>query len=430
MTRLPRIRASLIFGSRTVLASRRLRGILLVLGPGLISGFADNDAGGVTTYSIAGAQYGYGLMWVLLASMIALGITQEAGVRLGLATGQGLASLIRERFGVRWTLFAVGTMLAANLGDTVAEFAGIAAALDLFGVPPSISAIASAALVVLLLARGNFTPIQYALLIAGAAVSAAYAVSAILAHPDWGLAARSLVVPGLTLDGAYLLTVVGTVGTTITPWGQSFIQSFAADKGLRRSDLWPARLDVTLGALVTNTVAAFIVVACAATLFAHGQTAIGSAADAAVALGPLAGRFATVLFAAGLLAASLLGLATVPLTSAYSACEALGFERGLHWRWRQAPAFYGLLTFFIGSSALFVVIPGLPLISVLFLSQVFDGLLLPIILVFVMLLTRNRAILGDLTSGRVLQSLGWLVTGVISLLSVALVVSAILGGRG
>jgi NRAMP (natural resistance-associated macrophage protein)-like metal ion transporter len=429
MTKLPRRRASPVLGSRTAIASRRLRAVLLVLGPGLISGFADNDAGGITTYSIAGAHYGYGLMWVLLASMLALGITQEAGVRLGLATGQGLASLIRERFGVRWTLFAVVTMLAANLGDTVAEFAGIAAALDLFGVPPSISAIASAAVVVLLLARANFTPIQYVLLIAGAAVSAAYAVSAILAHPDWGLAARSLVAPGLTLDGAYLLTVVGTVGTTITPWGQAFIQSYAADKGLRKGDLWPARLDVTLGALVTNTVAAFIVVACAATLFAHGQTTIGSAADAAVALGPLAGRFATVLFAAGLLAASLLGLATVPLTSAYSACEALGFERGLHWRWRQAPAFYGLLTFFVGSSALFVVIPGLPLISVLFLSQVFDGLLLPIILVFVMLLARNRSILGDLTSGRVLQSLGWLVTGVISLLSLGLVVSALFGGN-
>ena len=197
---------------------------------------------------------------------------------------------------------------------------------------------------------------------------------------------------------------------------------------MRRGDLWAARIDVTFGALVTNSVAGLIVVACAATLWANGQRNITNAADAAVALGPLAGRFSTVLFAAGLLAASLLGLATVPLTSAYSACEAFGFERGLHWRWRQAPVFYGLLTFFVGSSALFIVIPGL-LISVLFLSQVFDGLLLPIILVFVMLLTRDRTILGDLTSGRVLQSLGWLVTALISLLSVALVVSTIFGGR-
>ena len=423
----PGVRRQTVPGSRTALNARRFRAVLLILGPGLISGFADNDAGGITTYSLVGAQYGYGLMWVLLASMLALGITQEAGARLGLATGQGLASLIRERFGVRWTLVAVGTMLAANLGDTVAEFAGIAAALDLFGVPPLISAIASAAGVVLLLARGNFTRIQYALLSVGVGVSAAYAISAILAHPDWSAAARALVVPGISLDGAYLLAVVGTVGTTITPWGQAFIQSYVADKGLRRTELWPTRLDVGLGALITNSVAAFVVIACAATLFAHGQTDIASAADAAVALGPLAGRFATVLFATGLLAASLLGLATVPLTSAYSACEALGLERGLGWRWREAPAFYGLLTFFVGSSALFVIIPGLPLISVLFLSQVFDGLLLPIVLVFVMLLAGDRRSLGHLASGGLLRTLGWGVTGLISVLSISLVISAFLG---
>jgi Mn2+/Fe2+ NRAMP family transporter len=267
------------------------------------------------------------------------------------------------------------------------------------------------------------------MLLVGIAVSLAYAVSAILARPDWGLAARSLVSPSISFESTYLLAIVGTVGTTITPWGQAFIQSYAADKGLRARDLPAGRLDVALGALLTNGVAAFIVIACAATLWAHGRTDIATAADAAVALGPLAGESATVLFAAGLLAASLLGLATVPLTSAYSACEALGFERGLHWRWREAPIFYGLLTFFVGSSALFVIIPGLPLISVMFLSQVFDGLLLPIVLVFVMLLTRDRKLLGDLASGPVLSVIGWLVTGLISLLSLALVLSALLGGK-
>src|ERR1700687_778178 len=427
MTKIPRIRASLVLGFRPALASRRLHAILLILGPGLISGFADNDAGGITTYSIAGARYGYGLMWVLLASMLALGITQEAGARLGLATGQGLASLIRERFGVRWTLFAIVTMLAANLGDTVAEFAGIAAALDLVGVPATVSAIASAAVVVVVLSRANFNPIQYVLLLVGIGVSIAYGVSAVLAQPDWGLAARSLVTPTISLDAAYLLAVMATVGTTITPWGQAFIQSYAADKGLRKQDLGAARLDVPPGARLTDTVAAFIVVACAATLWIHGRTDIATAADAATALGPLAGRGATVVFAAGVLGAAPLGLAAGPLTSAYSACEALGFERGLRWRWREAPVFYGLITFFIASSALFVVIPGLPLISVMFVSQVFDGLLLPILLVFVMLLSRERAILGDLASGRVLSSLGWLVTGAISLLSIGLVLSQMLG---
>jgi len=424
----PPIRARLAPRVARAVSSRQLRALLLVLGPGLISGFADNDAGGITTYSLIGARYGYGLMWVLLASMLALAITQEAGARLGLATGQGLGGLIRENFGVRWTAFAVLTMLAANLGDTVAEFAGIAAALDLFGVVPQISAIVAASAVLILLARANFTRTQYVLLIVGAGVSIAYAISAVLARPDWGKAAVSLVVPGITFDKAYLLAVVGTVGTTITPWGQAFIQSYAADKGLTRKDLAGARVDVGLGALVTNVVAAFIVISCAATLWSSGKADIVDAADAARALGPLAGQAATVVFAVGLLAASLLGLATVPLTSAYSACEAFGFERGLHWRWSDAPIFYGLLTFFVAFSGLFVIIPGLPLVSVMFLSQVFDGLLLPIVLVFVMLLTRDRKLLGALVSGRTLQTLGWLVTALIGAISIALVVSELVGG--
>src|SRR5437867_314144 len=259
----------------------RLRFYLLALGPGLVTAFADNDAGGITTYSLAGAQFGFGLMWVLLVTAIALTVTQETGARLALATGQGLAGLIRERFGVRWTAFAVLTMLVANLGTTVAEFAGMAAAFSLFGVPPGLSSILTASLVVLLLARGSFTRIQY------------------------------------------------------------------------------------------------------------GFVAINAAADAATALGPLVGPSARSVFAVGLFAAALLGLATVPLSSAYFACEAFGFERGLSFRWREAPVFYGLLSFFIAGAALFIVIPGLPLIQVMFLAQVVNGLLLPIILIFVMRLCRE-----------------------------------------
>ena len=399
--------------------------LFAVVGPGLISGFADNDAGGITTYSVVGAQFGYDLMWVVLASMIALGITQEVGARLGLATGQGFGGLLRERFGVRGAGFAIFTMLLANLGDTVAEFAGIGASLALFGVPVPLSAGVAALLVIVFLWRANFGRVQYVFIAVGVGTSIAYAVSATFAHPDWGQALTRAVIPRGTLTAAYLLAVLGTVGTTITPWGQAFIQSYVADKNLRPKDLPWSRLDVGLAAFLTNVVAAFIVVACAATLWAHGQTSINSAADAAKALGPLAGHFAQTLFAIGLFTASVLGLGTVPLTSTYVATEAFGWERGLDRGWRQAPVFYALLSFFVGFSALFVLIPGLPLIAVMYLSQVFDGLLLPIILVFVMLMARDRRLLGNLTSGPILQTLGWTVTGLISLLSVALVISEI-----
>jgi Mn2+/Fe2+ NRAMP family transporter len=405
--------------------NRSLRVYLLALGPGLVTAFADNDAGGITTYSIAGAQFGFGLMWVLLVTAVALTVTQEAGARLALATGQGLAGLIRERFGVRWTAFAVLTMLVANLGTTIAEFAGIAAALGLFGVPPQLSAALSAALVVLLLSAANFNPIQYAFVAIGAGVSAAYALSAYLAHPDWSQAAQALVVPQITMSNAYFLVLVGVVGTTITPWGQALIQSYVADKGLGPRDLGPVRLDVTIGSgILTNLIAAFILIACAVTLFPRGGT-INDASDAARALGPLVGQSATTLFAVGLLAAALLGLGTVPLSSAYFACEAFGFERGLSFRWREAPIFYGLLTFFIAGAALFVVIPGLPLIQVMFLAQVVNGLLLPIVLVFVMKLSRDPA-LGALRSTGPLYALGWLVTGLASLMSIAFVVSLVI----
>jgi Mn2+/Fe2+ NRAMP family transporter len=400
---------------------------LLILGPGLVSGFADNDAAGITTYSLAGAQFGYGLLWALFLTMIALGFTQEVGARLGLATGQGLAGLIRERFGVRWTAFAVFVTLAANLGTTIAEFAGIAAALELLlRVPPQVSSILAGMFVIIVLARGSFGKVQYAFLGIGAAVSAAYAVSAFLAGPDWGHAAVALVKPELSPTAAYLIMLVGVVGTTITPWGQAFIQSYVADKGLSPRDLVGTRVDVTLGALVTNVVGGFIVVACAATIWSHGGQ-INDAADAARALGPLAGPAATNVFAIGLLAASLLGLGVVPLSSAYFACEAFGWERGLHWRWSQAPVFYGLLAFFVAGGALFVVIPGLPLIQVMFLSAVVDGLLLPIILAFVMIIAADRKSLGDLASGRVLLTIGWGTTILVSLMSVAFVIAQIFG---
>jgi NRAMP (natural resistance-associated macrophage protein)-like metal ion transporter len=412
-------------GTVRILGRRaRFAAVLAVLGPGIVSGFADNDAGGITTYSLAGAKFGYDLLWVLLATQIALFITQEIGARIGLASGQGLTGLIRERFGVRWAAFAALTMIGANLGSTVSEFAGISAALSLFGIPTPVSALLAAVAVITLISRGSFSRVQYFFVGIGVLVSAAYIVSAALAHPDWPRAINSLVVPHGVFNGAYMLAVVGTVGTTITPWGQGFIQAYVVDKRLRSDDLNAERLDVLIGVLITNVIAFFIVVACAATLWASGQRDITSAADAAAALGPLAGSVASTMFAVGLLAASLLGLGVVPLASAYTACEAFGWEQGVDWRWRDAPAFYGLLAFFIGFAALFMLIPGLPLIQVMFSAQVINGLLLPVILVFVMLLAGDRRIMGSLVSGRVNLTLGWLVTAILVVMSVVLVVTA------
>jgi NRAMP (natural resistance-associated macrophage protein)-like metal ion transporter len=405
----------------------RLAAALAVLGPGLVSGFADNDAGGITTYSLAGANFGYTLLWVVLVSQIVLYFTQETGARLGLATGKGLMGLIRERWGVRWTVFAALLLLAANLGSIVAEFAGIGSALGIFGVPPQVSAAIAAVVVVAFIALGSYRRVQLLFVLIGVVVSGAYIFSAFASQPDWGLALQSLVRPQLSSSPVYWLAVVGVVGTTITPWGQGFIQSYVVDKGLRAEDLRTSRADVFLGTLVTNVIAAFIVIACAATLFENGIK-ITSAADAAQALEPIAGAAAATVFAIGLLGASFLGLGVVPLASAYSTCEAFGWETGVDWNWRDAPAFYGLLAFFIGFAALFVMIPGLPLITVMFSAQVLNALLLPFILVFVMRLASDRELMGSLVSGRFLKAIGWASTALLIGLSGILLVTSFTGG--
>jgi len=401
----------------------RLVAALAVLGPGLVSGFADNDAGGITTYSLTGANFGYTLLWVILASQIVLFFTQEVGARLGLATGKGLISLIRERWGVRWTVFAAILMLTANLGSIVAEFAGIGSALGIFGVPPQVSAAVAAVVVVAFIALGSYSRVQYLFVLVGVVVSGAYIFSAVQAQPDWAQAASNFIRPQLSTSPLYWLAVVGTVGTTITPWGQAFIQSYVADKGLRPDDIRASRVDVFAGALLTNVIAAVIVIACAATLYAHGLK-ISTAADAAKALEPIAGTAAAVVFAVGLLGASFLGLGVVPLSSAYTTCEAFGWETGVNWNWREAPAFYGLLAFFIGFAALFVMIPNLPLITVMFWAQVLNALLLPFVLVFVMLLATDKELMGPLASGRILKTIGWVSTGLLILLSLVLAVTS------
>lgn len=373
--------------------------LFAAIGPGLIAANADNDAGGITTYSLAGAQFGYDLLWVLLVITIALAVTQEIGARMGAVTGKGFGDLIRERFGARWAAFAISVMLIANLSNNVAEFAGIAAALLLFHVSIYISVPISAIAVAFLVIKYDYRQVQRALLISSA-LYLAYVVSGVMAHPNWSTAFFKTIHPHITLNAAYLTMCIGVIGTTITPWGQFFIQSYVVDKRLREDDITYVQADVYVGSFFTDFIAFFIVIACAATIWVAHKPII-DAADAARALQPLAGVFASSLFAVGLLNASLLGAVVLPLTSAYATCETFGWQSGINNTFKEAPVFFTLFTAFIVISALVVLIPGMPLIQIIFLSQVLNGALLPIILIFVLKLSNDKSIMGKYTNSRV-----------------------------
>lgn len=402
---------------------------LAVLGPGIITASADNDAGGITTYSIAGAQFQYGMLWILFLTTFSLAITQEMGARMGIVTGKGLAALIREKFGIRWTSIAMLALLIANFGSTAADIAGIGAALEIYGISRYVTVPLAVIGIYLLVLRGSFRWIERTFLVS-AGVYIAYVVSGVQAHPDWGAALRNTVVPSFQFSQAYVVAFIATIGTTITPWGQFFIQSYCVDKRIGRAELNLERLDVSFGAFVTNFIAFFIVVACAATLYANHQQ-INSASDAARALEPLAGRFAALLFAVGLFNAALLGSTTLPLSTAYAVSEAFGWELGLDRGWREARVFYGLYSGAIGTAALFVLLPGMPLVTVMFLTQMVNGILLPVILVFVLLLINDPAIMGRFTNGRVFNAVTWLtVVGLVlvSLLLIPVTIMQQLGG--
>ena len=372
---------------------------LAVLGPGLLAGLSDDDPAGITTYSIAGARYGYELLWVLLISVAALVIFHELGARLGVVTGAGLVSLVRSSYGKRASIIVTSTLVVANLGTTAAEFAGIAASLDLAGVSRSISVPIAALVVGALVLRGSFHRIEHILLLLST-VFVTYIGAAILAHPDWGAAGRGLVVPHLPFSRTALVLVAGTVGTTLAPWGLAFIQSYAADKKLSVKDLNYERVDVAAGAALTGIIGLFVVVACAATLHATGHTEINDARDAAVALKPLAGRLTSALFGAGLLGAALLAAALVPLSTAYSVSEAAGREAALDDGFRDAPFFY--VTFFgmLAIGAGIVLIPGAPLVRILFLTQVLNAALLLPLLVAMRSLGRDERVLGEYRNRR------------------------------
>ena len=399
--------------------------LLAVIGPGIISGSVDNDAGGITTYSVAGAQFGYGLLWVLLLTTISLAITQEIGARMGLATGKGLASLIREKFGIKWTAWIMLVLLVANLGTIAAEFAGIAASMEIFHIPPILSVLTAALIIFFIVTRGSFKNLERIFLVTSA-FYLVYIVSAVLAHPQWGEAVKSIVVPSFHLNKTYLLTLIAVIGTTITPWGQFFIQDYVVDKNLTKDDLNVERGDVFFGSFITNFISFFIIVACAVTIFAHGQT-INTAADAAKALQPLAGNLAAVLFAFGLLNASIFGAALVPVSTSYVVTEAFGFESGLNFSFSEAPQFYGLFAILLILGALLVILPFVPLLTILFVSQAINAVLLLPILVFVYILSNDRKLLNKYANNKIINTVVIITFCAIAVSSIIYFVSLFLG---
>jgi NRAMP (natural resistance-associated macrophage protein)-like metal ion transporter len=407
---------------RTRAAALGLPAFLAVLGPGLLAGLSDDDPAGITTYSILGARFGYELLWVLLLATGALIVFHELAARMGLVTGRGLVSLVRGRYGRRTTVAVVGALLVANLGTTAAEFAGVAASLELAGVSRYVSVPIAAVGVSVLALRGSFHRIEHVLLLVGAVFST-YIVSGFLAGPEWSSVARGLVVPSLPAGGQALVVSAATVGTTLAPWGLAFIQSYAVDKRLHATELRYERIDVVAGAVMTGVIGAFVVIACAATLHATGRT-IEDARDAAVGLEPLAGGLASTLFAVGLLGAALLAAAVLPLSTAYSMSEALGHEAALDDSLREAPFFYGTYGVVVTVGAAVVLVPGLPLIGILFFTQVVNAILLVPLLVVMILIARDREVMGDYRNGGFGQALAYVAAALVGLSLVALVAAA------
>jgi Mn2+/Fe2+ NRAMP family transporter len=408
---------------------RGLLAFLAVMGPGLIAGIAGNDAGGITTYSVLGAETGLRLLWLFPVTIVILAIVQEMAARLGVVTGQGLSDLIRDRFGVRWTVFAMAVLLIANVANTVAEFSGASAATEIFGVSRYVTVpVVAIAIWALVLFAPSYRTVERVFL-ATAFVFVGYIVSALLAQPDWGAVGKALVTPSLDVSLSVVLLMVALVGTTITPYMQFYLQSAVAEKGIDEEELRLEQADAVGGAIWTNVVAVFIVVATAATLFA-ANVHIGSAADAAKALEPLAGNLAEALFGLGLFGASVLAATIMPLSTAFVICEAFGWESGVGKRFSDAPAFFSIYTFVLAIGALVVLIPGLDLIPVIIGSQYLQGLLLPIVLVFMVLLVNDERIMGRHRNGRVANVLAWSAIGLVVVLDAILIGVGVLGAIG
>lgn len=384
---------------------RRLVLFLAVLGPGLIAGLSDDDPAGITTYAVMGADHGYALLWVLVVATGMLVLYHLLGVRIGVATGQGMIGLVRERYGVRVGGGILACLLIANLGTLAAEYAGIAAALGLVGIPREVSVPAAAIIITLLVVRSSFHIVERILLALGALL-ASYVLSGLLAHPNYSETLHGLLVPGTSGGEGALITAVAVIGTTIAPWGLSFIQSYAVDKRIKPEELRTENVDIVSGAVLTGVIGMFVIIACAATLHVTGKS-IQDAADAAIALEPLAGNLASALFGVGLLAAGTLAAAVVPLSTGYSVAEAVGVEARIDDSFREARIFYGTFIVMTALAALLVALPFIPLLPILFLSQVLNAILLVPILIALARIGGDGRVMGILRVGRSQQWLLW-----------------------
>jgi NRAMP (natural resistance-associated macrophage protein)-like metal ion transporter len=414
-----------------------------VVGPGLITANADNDVGGIFTYSSAGAQFGYSLLWLLVPVTIALVVVQEMCARMGAITGKGLADLIRENFGVKVTFWCLLLFVLGDIGNTAAEFAGVASSAPILGgylhvfnaEAFKITLVAGAAIFVFLTVTRGSAKVIERVFFAFCFVYIAYIISAFVVHPNWGDVLHQSIFPHFQASKAYLLMIIAIIGTTISPWMQFYIQAAVVDKGVREDDYAYSRLDVVVGGVWTDVIAYFIIVSCAATIFIHNlhaahPLAINDVGDVAVALTPLAGKFAALLFALGLLNAAVFTASILPLSTAYYVCEAFGFERGLDHRFSEAPVFYGFYLVLILIGAVTVIVPGAPLVPIIFYSQVLNGMLLPIVLVLMLLLINNKKLMGKWTNSPLFNVIAWttaVIVGILTVISTAQLIFPSLG---
>lgn len=394
-----------------------------VMGPGIVTAFADNDAGGIATYAAAGAKYGYSLIFTMLISTVLLAIAQEISARTGAVTGRGLSDLIRENYGVKWTFFAMSVLLIANLGTTASEFSGIATSFEIFGVSKYLSVPAMAFIIWWLVIKTDYGKIEKILLLL-CLTFFSYVISGVIVHPPWPQVLVESITPTFSRTPAFLLMAIGVIGTTITPWGQFYVQASVVDKGITAKDYYYTRWDVLIGTFFTGFIAFFIIVATAATLYVN-NIPIETAKDVALALKPLAGQYASSLFGFGLLGASMLAAFVLPLSTSYAVCEAFGFEHGISKSYKEAPVFFSLYTVLIVLGAAIVLWPNLSLYNIMLTTQVVNGILLPPILIFMVLIASKKSIMGDYVNSRFFNVIAWAFTLILILLTLLLLISSL-----
>ncbi len=392
----------------------------ILMGPGIITSNVDNDAGGITTYSMAGAEYGLKLIWSLIPIMIALIVVQEMGARMGVVTGKGLSDLIREKFGAKITFYLMIGLFLTNMGNVLSEFAGVAAGMEVFGVNKFISVPASAFLVWWMVVKGTYKSVEKAFLVA-CVFYISYIITGIIVKPDWGHVFEQFLHPQLSFHPSETTMVIGLVGTTIAPWMQFYLQASIVEKGIKTEDYKFARFDVVLGAVMVHVVAFFIILVCAETLFKHGVR-IETAKDAALSLAPLAGKYCTYLFAFGLVNASLFAASILPLSTTYLICEGLGWEAGIDKKFVEAPQFYGFYSLIIFLGAGIILYPNFPLIPIMYFSQVINGMVLPFVLIFMLLIINDKKIMMDYTNGPIFNAVAWVTSIVMIVLTLLLLI--------